>query len=675
MIAPLLLVLPVLAAPGWRAVGPERGQLLDADAGPDTISVVTRVGVLTAGTDAWTWRRDGRFPLDTRRVAIGPDGVPWAATAGSLWRLPGAGEAPTPGANPGGDPVPDAPTKARSTALPPGHAAVDLVTTGRGTLLAAVRGPSPKVLRVVDEGGVLTAEEVLDGVDPWCLASRGEETWLGTTASGLWRSTDDGRTFERVLRKGGVTALGVVGDRVLAAFTDGRLVDASTEAVLHEAPGLLVTAIAADGDTAVLTLAGPQSGVGPLATLVDGTLTPVEMAPLDGDEGHPRPSGAWALPSGQGVLIGTSSQGPATLRDGALAFARAGFQATVGGGAAIDDTGRLLLGLMGTGVYLTTDGGVTWKAQTGANGPVTDAVAVVALGTSLAVLDFDGVALLDPAGTWKRVPGTENPNPGRRSGLQDLTAGAGGAWWGLDTAGQLWQRLGSTWTRCADTGGFHLDGQGDAIYLATGKGMLRVTGCAEPNPSAGTPAVQTDWSQARAAGPWLATPGALWRDGRRVSALPPARITALATRDDRVLLGLATGEVLECAGETCAAVGSRIPGEVAAVGWLPDGRAWAAERRGTLLVAEGDQPVLPWSDLPGGQPPDANLQRLESPPWQAEGQAGGGPGHAPPPPAAAPGGAPAPSSAESVPGGWLTLAAAGLVALAVGIAGLWKLRR
>lgn len=299
---------------------------------------------------------------------------------------------------------------------------------------------------------------------------------------------------------------------------------------------------------------------------------------------------------------------------------------------------------MGTGVYLSKDGGGTWSAQSGGTGPVTDATSVLSLGDSLAVLDFEGVALLDGTGRWTRVAGVENPSPGRRNGLEDMVAATDGGWWGLDTAGALHHRPkgASTWTRCAEPGGYHLDGGGDAIYLASAGGMLTPTDCATPSTPA-WPSMDpkvTDWRQARASGPWLAMPGSLWKDGLRYASLPPARITAMAATSDRVVVAMASGDVLACADKRCDAVGSRIPGEVSAVGWLPGGPVWASERRGTLLVARGTDPVLPWSNLAGGQPPDANLQRLESPPWMMEGQpdpsrAQGGPQPGAPPAGAA----------------------------------------
>jgi len=602
MFPPLALIAAALAAEGWQAVGPERGHVLDASAAGQTVLVATRVGVLRAGPDLDRWERDPRFPRDTRRVAALPDGGAWATPGTSLWRV---GEKTLPAVD-----------------LPAGSLAVDLCAPDDGGAVVAVRGAGAGVLRVEPSGAQGAS---LDGVDPWVLAAQGGRVWVGTVDAGLFSSDDGGRSFDHIVRDGQVTALGLVGGHLLVGWADGRLVDQDEGEVLLSSPGVIVTGIADDDGTPVLTLAGEHGPDGPLARLEGGKLRGVPLTGLGLEVGLVRPTGAWSVP-GRGVLVGTFREGPLRVRGGTAEVARAGFQATVTGGAAIDERGRLLLALMGTGTYLSTDGGASWVQQSGHEAPVTDAIGVVSLGRGLAALDFEGLSLLDAAGQWQRLATPEHPGAGRRNGLAVVAPGGAGSLWGLDVGGQLWRYGDERWEKCPEQGGVQLDGDGRQAHLLGPRGVLLLTDCATPAEAIWTvaPTAQTDWSRARAAGDWLALLGSLWLRGARVAELPPARVTAIAARGDEVLVGMESGEVLACTASACAEAGPRLPGDPAALGWLPDGRVWVAERRGTLLVAGGASSVSPWFTGTEGHQPDGALLRLEAPPWLPEGAPGQG---------------------------------------------------
>lgn len=667
---PLLALLAAFAAQadGWQAVGPERGHVLDASAAGEVVLVATRVGVLRSGPELSGWERDTRFPRDTRRVAALPDGGAWATPGVSLWLVA---------------------KESRSLGdLPAGSLAVDLVAAGDGGGVVAVRGEAAGVLRVEPTGAITTT---LDGVDPWVLATRGDDVWVGTVDDGLWSSDDGGRSFDHTERGGQVSALGLVGGHLLVGWADGRLVDQDAGEVLLQAAGAIVTGIADDDGTPVLTLAGEHGPTGPLALLAHGQLQGIPLTGLGLDEGLVRPTGAWSVPS-HGALIGTFRQGPLRVQGGALGTARSGFLATVTGGAAIDESGRLLLALMGTGTYLSTDGGASWAQQSGHDAPVTDAIGVVSLGRGLAALDFEGLSMLDAAGHWQRLATPAHPQAGRRNGLAAVAPGGRGTLWGLDVGGQLWRYADDQWLKCPEQGGVQLDGDGSQAHLLGPKSVLLLTDCAAPAEAiwASAPTAQTDWSRARAAGDWLALLGSLWLRGARVAELPPSRITAIAARGDEALVGLESGEVLACTPSACTLAGPRLPGDPAAVGWLPDGRVWVAERRGTLLVAGGTTTVAPWFTSTEGHQPEGALLRLEAPPWLPEGAPGqgapgvsappagprgGGPGGSPPggPPAAE---APRAPEAEAAPGPrrfpWLPLGIGSMAAIVLLVVGAWR---
>lgn len=623
----LSLVGVALALPGWRAAGPERGHVVDAAACADRVHVATRVGVMTAPADLSGWSRDPRFPPDPKQVACGPDGVSWAAPAGSLWRV--------------------AAETTRVAQL--NGAAVDLAVTGDGALIAAVRGAEAGVVRITEDGA--STSRVLEGVEPWRVLADGAQVWVATIDQGVWASDDGGRSFAPVVKEGRASALGRVDGRTLAAFADGRLVDLDADEVRLTLQGAWISGIADAGGTPLLTIESMGGRVPPLARLEGGSLVDVPLFNLDEDDGFVRPTGAWTLPGG-GALIGTFRRGPVRYAGGSLSLARAGFQAGVTGGVDGAPDGRLLWAAMGTGAYLSDDGR-RWTPQHGRQGPVTDAVGVTWTGEGFVVTDFEGLAVLGQS--WSRVDGQEVPQVPRRSGLSQATRGPDGAWWAVDERGVLWRREGSAWTRCKEQGR-RLERAGDRLVLASSRGLLAIEGCAQ-SASLAWPDLspQPKGSEALIDGLWVAGGGSLWRDGALVTALPEGRIQALAGREAEALVVTGDGLTLRCVPEGCAPVAAPLTAPVVGVGWLADGRVWVAEAKGTVLVAEGEGRVAPWSTVQASAASVPDAHTLYTAPWATEGQAHagpppGGPGH-PGPPGPPPGAvsAPAPPAPAAEP--------------------------
>lgn len=604
----MLCSILISAALAWTESGPERGHVVDAAVGPSTVSVATRVGVMTAPLGGGSWQRDPRFPPDVKVLAIGPDGVSWAAPPGQLWRV---GE-----------------TTERVASFDGGI--VDLAVID-GAVLAAVRGSRGSVLRI--EGGA--SAEVLSGVDPWRLLVADGAVWLGTADKGLWRSTDGGRSFKAVISKGSVSALGVVGGEVLVAFADGRVLDAASEDERLRLSGGWVSSIAEVSGGGLFTVDSPGGSYGPLCRFDGKQCADLPLGRIDADSGLERLTGVWTLPGGE-ALVGTFRRGPLRSDGATLRLDRQDFRATVTGGAA--GNGEVLLAAMGTGAYLSADASA-WTPLHGGDGPVTDAVSVSPVPGGYAVVDFEGVAIYR-GGRWSRTPGVEVPGVPRRNGLEDVGIDAQGRMWSVDSRAQLRLREQGKWTDCAQRGG-RLDGYGDSLVLATEQGFLKPGDCASPwtlawpelNP-------QPPGSASRAEAGWLVGGGKVLHKGKVVAELK-GRAMALATRADEALLLLDDGVVRRCTDRGCEPVDAPLAGAPVAVGWLADGRVWVAEAKGTVLVSGNNLPISPWSNTSLIIPP-MDLARIYTPPWGREGQAGPpAPGGGPPKAAAAPTPAPA----------------------------------
>ena len=601
----LTLAVP-MATPGWTEIGPERGHVMEAAVGPDQVSVVTRVGVLTADADMSRWSRDPRFPPDCFVIEYGPDGVGWAGAGGRVWRVGDSTEA--------------------ALALDGGTHAVELAVTGKGSAIVAARGQAGGVYRIGADGG--QPGRVLADVDPWALLTRGTEVWVGTLGEGVWHSDDDGKTFEQLLDGGEYTGLGQVRKQIWAGDRDGNLRTLPGGDVVATLPSGWVLDMVPVGDLVLLMaeLPGGQQG---LFTWDGDKITALGELQVDEDPGRINYTGAWALADGS-CMVGTFRRGPLVFDGTSLTPRRDGFRATVVRGA-VQSGDRFTLALMGTGVYTSSDDWQTMVAEHTFPGPVTDTVSLGVHAGSVVAVDFDGVTSSSTIGAWDRFGGVDEPGAGRPNALADVGVDAKGRWWGVTENGNVYLRDGDRWSSCAIEGGKRFDGTGETLRLATGTGFVVLEDCA----SSGTSPVWKDLeglrqpTQARSVDSWLAGPGGLWRNGKTAASLPDRPVDAIAARGDEVLV-VQAGEVLRCEDGSCAVAALSLPQTVNAVGWLGDGRIWVAEARGTLLATGGERTVEGWSDIhppPGGSPrPPFELFRV---PWSDEGRYTGGPPNGP----------------------------------------------
>ncbi|MCB9746257.1 MAG: hypothetical protein H6741_04570 [Alphaproteobacteria bacterium] len=603
----LALLLVPLAAAGWTEAGPERGHVLDAAVGGSQVSVASRVGVLSAALGPeLTWTRDPRFPGDTRRLAYAPgqDSLAWVAVPGGLWRLEGEDLEPV-----WSDP--------RSTV-------VDLVA-GPEVAWAAVRGEQAGLWRAPAQG---PAERTLE-LDPWCLSLDGDRLLIGTVDGQVLTGPPESLSALQRL-PAAVSACAWFEGAPWVASAEGALY-AGTEQVLRLDDGVIV-GLSPSSQGLVAAVEGRAGGQNRLIRVVDGQALPLRGGAAE-DPGKVDWTGLTALPDGD-VLVGTFRRGPARVHAGTLRPAQAGFRATVLGGVDVDAQGRLLLALMGTGVYAREPDG-RWIGLHGSTTAVTDSVAVVEVSEGLVVLDFNGLGLWRRDGGWTRIAG-----PGEQ--LTDLVEGPEGDWWALDRRGGLRRWDGAAWSSCAGPRGFHLDGRGADARLFSAEGLHRPGDCAQGWPREATPG-RIDPLHARADGGLLAAPGGLWRGEERLRELPQAPVSALLVEGERWLVGFKDGRVLDCAQDPCVLL-VQMPGEVGAIGVTGDGRRWIVEAAGTLWLEGGGAAPAPWPRRYVGRF-QGDFMSLERAPWGSEAGGNPGPGAAPP----APRPAPAPPTATPPP--------------------------
>ena len=595
-----------VAAPDWTPIGPERGHVVDFSTSEEGLFSATRVGVMTSEGPGKTWERDSRFPTGTRRIAAASTGV-WAAPPGQLWEV--------------------SPDDTRLVSLFPGAIAVDLEVQESGQVFAAVRGKNPGVW-TASAGGA--AKQVLTDIDPWTISTRGKEVWVGSVNEGLWHSETAGQEWEQVL-EGSISALGIVGEHLWVGRADGTVFNWDTDTNLIDIPGGHATHIAGlDENEALLIVSSQNAQTGPLQILNANGLQSIRELRVDDDIGLLGPTGAWSLGTGQ-AMVGSFRRGPLLWDGSQLATDRSGFQAMVSGGAATDAQGRLILGAMGTGVYIWENG--VFGAHLAGQGPVTDTVGIKRIGDQVSVIDFEGIVTLDAQGQWSRIEGVQNFDLGRRNGLIDVGSDGEGTLWGLDSDGKLFQRSGESWTPCRLNSATRFDGDGDHLVIATERGYF------SPDCQASVAAFdfQATASNSSAIGGWVASPGQLYGGGSKTQRLPSGDIYATALSDQGLLIAIANQSLLLCAPK-CAQIGPALPGKVDAIGWLSDGRIWAMEDKGSLLVLEesGSNPG-PWSTIVSEHPVDWSQSPLLKNPWMHHATGGQnppqqGPGTRPPKP-------------------------------------------
>ena len=568
--------------PGWTEAGPERGHVIDVAVGRSSILAVTRAGVLSADVGAKRWHRDARFPTAVKHLAAEPGtDATWATSRFGVWRVT---------------------DQAALVGTQPEGAVVDLESPSKGVVLLAVRGQEKGVWRLTEDG---TRTRVLDQ-DPWQLDANGKDVWVGTLGGGLWFSKDGGEHFSLAEGEGAsVSAISVIDGQPWVGWSDGRVTRKGAVECTLDGHALSLAGVAGR------VLAVMDSAVGPASDLYacgDGAVERVQIPRMDDDPTSVQPTALWSLNEGQ-ALLGTFRGGPMLVDRSGMKAARTGFRGILGAAGAVGPNGRLAVAWMATGVFASDDSASTWSpiAGPGQPGPVTDSTNLMFAGERLFVVDFEGIAIgLGPK--WYRTAGVHAETGGRNNGLVEVTDDADGRLWARDFEGKLYQQDGATWTKCATAGVLRLDGRGDHMLLVTDRGLFRPGTCAgEPIPAwpavtGGRTGGAWDAEAAHSDGHWLAGPGQLWFDGSPVAELPNQAVLALGVAGERVVVAFAGGEVTTCEKGNCAPATKPLPGPVVSIGFFTDGRIWAVEEKGSLLVSGGAGDVTAFSDRTAKEP-------------------------------------------------------------------------
>lgn len=570
---------------GWNIVGPERGHVLDVDVGLKEILLTTRVGVMRTTPDVSTWERDGRFPPDTKRVATWSDGA-WGAPPTQLWEINALGK--------------------RLVQQHPQSVVSDLDAREDGVLFVGWRGQTKGLWRVAPQG---EAKLIIPDVEPWQILAEGRDVWVATIAHGLWAS-EDGQPFEQILT-GSVTALARVGRAIWIGLPTGEIVDVHTQEVVTIIEGGYASHIASlsgvFGGDALLTVISPTRKAHPFQVLSGSHLEPITELDVDEDSGLIGPTGAWSLPDGT-ALVGTFRRGP--LRwDGEMTPIRNNFHATVSGGAAMDADGTVAMAFMGTGVYLYQDEKVLAHPT---EGPVTDSVSVSSVLGQIAVVDFEGINLLQTDGSWGQKSGLPHQSGRVNNALKQVAKTDEDTWWGLDYAGRLWMQQNDTWTACSLFGVIRFDGDGEDLVVVTKRGFVQPS-CGQVSSKLN---VELNTEESRAWGDWIATSETLYYQGQPVQSLPEAKIDSLVVDGDGVLVSARQEALLRCTQTVCEEVAPAIEEPLIALGRLPSGQIWALEQRGSLLVDDGtDNTPGAWYEFTEKRVQFSSFVQLYVNPW------------------------------------------------------------
>ncbi|MEC7987459.1 MAG: hypothetical protein VX278_19980 [Myxococcota bacterium] len=543
----------------WAPMGPERGHVLDSSVVGERVYVTTRVGVMYASLAMDDWERDSRFPPDTKVIGAWKDGV-WAAPPGQLWEV---GKRPM-----------------RLLRAFQESLVVDIAAQEQGTAVVAVRGKE-KGIWVANKGGSLVRR--VPDVDAWVTLADGDAFWVGTTDAGLWYSADAGETFQK-WAEGGVTALERVGTSIWAALPDGRILDVTQQKTMAQISNGYASSMAELGNQKIfLTVSSPNLGASPFQVFQKGKLSTVSSTKVDKDKSHLSPTQSWSLRNGD-ALVGSFRRGP--LRwNGKLRLSSENFYATVSGGAAIDASGQLVLALMGTGVYIWKDGAFGPHLP---KGPLTDSVAVKRVGDKVVVIDFDGVRILSEDGSWLSMKGVFDPRDRNKNILVDIGKTNDEDWWAIDSYGRLYKSVDGKWANCTTSGALRIDGDGDSLNIATRQGYVK------PHCHKWLPIHESvkNVMTSRSYGPWVATAKTLYYNGESVAQLSGQEIQALLPDGDGILVAQRKTSIQRCSPQ-CVDIAPPISEDILSMGYLPDDRLWVLEKRGTLLVNDGQSYAPP----------------------------------------------------------------------------------
>lgn len=570
----------------WQISGPERGHVVDADVGENEVLVTTRVGVMRADAQLTLWERDSRFPPETKRVAVWEKGA-WAAPPTQLWEIRE-------------DDSMHLIKEFQKSII------TDLDARTDGVVFIGLRGVQKGLWRVEPGGRTI---EISSKIEPWAILVDGRDIWVGTLADGLW-SSENGQPFSQV-STGSVTAIERVGARIWVGYSDGQIIDAHTQAVVGKIEDGFATKIAALGrKKAFLTVASPPRKAHPFQILDSGNLRNIGEVQVDEDAGFVGGTGAWSLRDGT-AMVGTFRRGP--LRwNGELKPDRNGFQAMVSTGAAIDQYGQLVMAFMGTGVYRWKDG-VIYPHDP--EGPVTDSIVVRSILGEVVVLDFEGIKILQEDGSWEGMSGREDSKQQIRNLFRDIGRTQDGTWWAWDSQGDLWSRTaedkGEKWTQCILKMGKRVDGDGSDLLLV-GK-----TGYFQPSCSQQQYKHQKQMNvlESKGWGDWLASDSTLWYQNKKIANVPEGKIDTMVKDGKGVLVSVREKALLYCE-KDCEEVAPAIAEPLIALGRLPDGRIWALEESGSLLIDDGTEEVPPkWHQFTEHRVKFNSVMQYYSDPW------------------------------------------------------------
>lgn len=571
----------------WTEMGPEKGHILDASVAGEQVYVTTRVGVLKASQALNDWKRDSRFPPDTKVLGAWENGV-WASPPGSLWEVTDGNLRLAKNFNQ--------------------SLVVDIDVSPDGLSAAAVRGQE-KGVWLTEPGG--TPQSFLTQIDPWVVCIHQEQVWVGSVDSGLWVQETRGEPFVQHTT-GSVTALDIVDGSVHAAYANGSVYNTQSNTEVFTIPGGYATSLSnLDGGNVFLTVGSPGLGAAPFQ-FFDGTKAQSLLSSkVDQDKSHLSPTGSWALGNGR-ALVGTFRRGPllwdGKTQDDNMSLASTNFHATVSGGAAIDKWGQLVLALMGTGVYVWKDGEFSPHLP---KGPVTDSVAVKRVGDTVVVLDFDSVRILSASGTWLAMRGVPDRRQRRKNALVDIGRDAQEEWWAIDSYGTLYQWTDKKWKQCLVSNVLRIDGYGENMLLATRTGYKKPHCQQEILVHSSIKNVSTS----RSAGKWVATPKALFLEDVQIERLSGAGIQFLIPDGDGVLLAQKGAPILRCT-DRCRNVAPNFSDDLKALGRLPDGTLWALEGRGTLWKDDGTgRSPQKWSRSTAHRMSNGSYLSLYKEPW------------------------------------------------------------
>jgi hypothetical protein len=228
------------------------------------------------------------------------------------------------------------------------------------------------------------------------------------------------------------------------------------------------------------------------------------------------------------------------------------------------------------------------------------------------VVDFEGINLLQPDGTWGQMAGLPHQTGRVNNALKQVGKTDPDTWWGVDYAGRLWHQREGEWTPCALFGVLRFDGDGEDLVVVTKRGFVE--------PACGQviskPVPDMNTEESRAWGDWVATSEALYYEGTFVQSLPEAKMDSMIADGDGVLISARQEPLLHCTVTECKEVASAVEEPLIAIGRFTDGTIWALEQRGSLLLDDGTENTPgAWYDFTERRVQFSSFVQLYVNPW------------------------------------------------------------